>query len=153
MTDATIRRFEPGDTDAVLALNERAMAAEGTDPEDVPGIDDLRRIESEYLDSGGEFLVADLGGDIVGMGGLTIDGETAEVFRMRVDPDYQRSGLGSALLDRLERAARERGATRLLAETARRQQAATEFYPAHGFEEQGRRSFGEYELIQFERLL
>jgi len=153
VTDATIRRFEPGDTEAVLALNERAMAAEGTDPEDVPGIDDLHRIESEYLDSGGEFLVADLGGDIVGMGGLTIDGETAEVFRMRVDPAYQRSGLGSALLDRLEQAARERGATWLLAETAARQQGATEFYPAHGFEEQGRRSFGEYELIQFERLL
>ena len=153
MTDATIRRFEPDDSDAVLALNERAMAAEGTDPEDVPGIDDLRRIESEYLDSEGEFLVADCDGEIVGMGGLTIDGETAEVFRMRVDPAYQHRGIGSALLDRLEQAARDRGGTRLLAETARRQRAATEFYPSHGFEEQDRRSFGEYELIQFEKLL
>ncbi|QSG13027.1 Acetyltransferase (GNAT) family [Halapricum desulfuricans] len=153
MIDATIRRFEPTDGDAVLALNERAMAAEGTDPEDVPGINDLRRIESEYLDSGGEFLVADLDGDVVGMGGLTIGDEVAELFRMRVDPAYQHRGIGSALLDRLEQAARERGATRLLAETARRQQAATEFYPAHGFEERGRRSFGEYELISFEKSL
>lgn len=153
MTDATIRRFRPGDTEAILALNERTMAAARTDPEDVPGIDDLHRIEAEYIDPGGEFLVAEIDGEIVAMGGLTVDGETAELFRMRVDPAYQHRGIGSALLDRLEQAARERGATRLLAETARRQQAATEFYPSHGFEEQGRRSFGEYELISFEKLL
>ncbi|MFW6017572.1 MAG: GNAT family N-acetyltransferase [Halapricum sp.] len=153
MTDATIRRFEPGDSDAVLALNERAMAAEGTDPADVPDIDDLHRIEAEYLDSGGEFLVARLDGRLVGMGGLTVDGEVAELFRMRVDPAHQRSGIGSRLLARLEDAARERDATRLLAETAARQRAAIAFYPVHGFEERGRRSFGDYELIHFEKRL
>ena len=148
-----IRRFESDDADAVLALNERAMAAEGTDPEDVPDIDDLRRIEAEYLDSGGEFLVAHVDSEIVGMGGLTVDGERAELFRMRVDPAYQRSGIGAKLLARLEDAARERGATRLLAETAARQRGATAFYPAHGFEERGRRAFGDYELVQFEKRL
>ncbi|MEF8882795.1 MAG: GNAT family N-acetyltransferase [Halapricum sp.] len=153
MTDATIRRFRPGDTEAILALNERTLAAEATDPEDVPGIADLNRIEAEYIDPGGEFLIAEIDGEIVAMGGLTVDGETAELFRMRVDPDYQRRGLASRLLDRLEAAARDRGARLLVAETARRQRSATQFYPANGFEERSRRSFGEYELIAFEKSL
>lgn len=153
MTGPTIRRYEPADAEAVPALDERAMAAEGTDPADIPDIDDLHRIESAYLDSGGEFLVAEIDGEVVAMGGLTVEDETGELMRMRVDPDHQREGLGSKILDGLEAVARERGATRLRAETARRQTGATEFYPAHGFEERSRRSFGEYELIAFEKRL
>ena len=153
MTDVLIRRFEPADSDAVLTLDERAMRGEGTDPEDIPDIDDLHRIEETYLDSGGEFLVAETGGRVVAMGGLAIDGDQAELLRIRVDPDHQREGVGSRLLARLETVARERGVERLVAETARRQGAATEFYPAHGFEEQSRRSFEDYELIEFEKQL
>lgn len=153
MTDVIIRRFEPSDTDAVLALDERAMQEEGTDPEDIPNIDDLYRIEEAYLDSGGEFLVAEAAGRVVAMGGLAVEDNRAELLRMRVDPDYQREGLGSRLLDRLETTARERGVAWLVAETARRQGAATEFYPTHGFEEQSRRSFEDYELIEFEKRL
>jgi ribosomal protein S18 acetylase RimI-like enzyme len=153
VTDPTIRRYEAGDAEAVQALAERAMIGEGTDSEDIPGIDDLTRIEAAYLDSGGEFLVAEVDGSIAGMGGLLVEGETGELMRMRVDPIAQREGLGSQLLDRLEAAARERGLDRLVAETAVRQAAATEFYPAHGFTEQSRRSFESYELITFEKRL
>ena len=137
----------------MLALNERAMRGEGTDPADIPDIGDLHRVEETYLDSGGEFLVAVAEGEIVAMGGLTVEGDQGELLRMRVDPDHQQEGLGSRLVARLEEVARERGVTRLVAETAIRQQAATKFYPAHGFEEQSRRSFEDYELIEFEKRL
>jgi ribosomal protein S18 acetylase RimI-like enzyme len=150
---ATIRRVEPSDIGAVLALNERAMKQEGTDPEDIPGIEDLQRVEERYLDSKGEFLVAEADDEIVAMGGLVVEDERGELLRMRVDPEHQREGLGSRLLARLEATAREAGLALLVAETARRQAAATEFYPAHGFEEQSRRSFEDYELIEFEKRL
>jgi GNAT superfamily N-acetyltransferase len=52
-----IRRYEPRDADPVWTLHEWALRDAGTDPEDVPGIGDLRRIEATYLDAGGSFLL------------------------------------------------------------------------------------------------
>jgi len=146
-----IRRYEPGDGPAVRSLHRLALEVTGTDPADVPDTDDLRDVEGAYLDSGGEFLVAECEDGIVGMGGLKVDDATAEgeLFRMRVHPDHQRSGIGTALLDRLEAAAREHGVELLHAETATRQTAATQFYPAHGYEETARRTLGEYHLVAF----
>ena len=52
-----IRRYEPRDADPVWTLHEWALRDAGTDPDDVPGVDDLRRIEATYLDAGGSFLL------------------------------------------------------------------------------------------------
>lgn len=170
----TVRRFEPGDREAVLGLYRRSIRDAGTDPDDVPNSDDLLDVESAYLDPGGEFLVAEANGEIVAMGGLTVDdvGEDAEfrdggndaarerenddageLLRIAVHPDHQRRGYGSAIVDALEEAACERGLDRIVLTTARRQAAATEFYPARGYEEIGRRREGEYRLIRFEKPL
>lgn len=51
------RRYDPGDSEAVVALDGWAMHEAGTDPTDIPGHDDIGRIGSAYLDAGGEFLV------------------------------------------------------------------------------------------------
>lgn len=149
----SIRRYRTTDAEAVKHLHRVALRDVGTDPADVPGTEDLDDIETAYLDSGGEFLVAEIEGELVGMGGLKVDGTEAELFRMRVHPDHQRDGIGSALLDRLEAAARERGVETLSAETARRQAAATRFYPDHGYSETGQRTVGEYELLDYEKQL
>lgn len=154
-TEATdqIRRFEPGDTDAVVALHGRALAAEGTDPDDVPGTRDLQWIEAAYLERGGEFLVAEVGGELVAMGGLAVDDAVGELFRIAVAPGHQREGYGSALVDALERAARERGVERLVLTTARRQDAAVRFYRARGYAETDRERYDGYELIRFEKAI
>ena len=55
--DVQFRRFEPGDTDALLALDEWALREAGTDPEDVPGSDDLLSVSESYLDADGDFVV------------------------------------------------------------------------------------------------
>lgn len=144
-----VRPYEPGDAAAVRSLHERALRAAGTDPDDVPGVDDLGRIP-EAFDA---FRVCERDGAVVAMGGLVVDGRVAELKRMRVDPDHQREGHGSAVLDALERAARERGVRRLTLTTARRQTAATRFYPANGYEQVGTERYGEYELLRFEKPL
>jgi ribosomal protein S18 acetylase RimI-like enzyme len=153
-----IRRFRPSDTAAVVALHESALSVAGTDPADVPGTHDLRWVDRAYIDTGGEFLVAETAdGDgepeLVGMGGLVVDGTEGELFRFAVDPAVQRGGLGSALLTGLERAARDRGVERLRLSTARRQTAAVQFYAAQGYTETGRERFGDYVLIDFEKRL
>ncbi len=144
----TIRRYRPADAGAIARLNDRALAETGTDPDDVPGIDDIENVEREYLQDG-EFLVAEQHGRVVGMGGLTVDGDEGELFRMRVDPDRQGEGVGSRLLDALEHAADKRGVNCLYAETARRQSNATRFYPSNGYERVKERTFGEYDLITY----
>lgn len=178
MSDALrVRRYEDGDADAVWTLHERTLAAAGTDPADVPGTDDLRRVRAAYLGPGGEFLVGVLPGPVEGghagaprtddgalvaMGGFRPresggdgrpDGGAAELRRMRVAPDHQRRGHGSRLLGALEDRAREAGFDRLLATTARRQRSAVRFYPARGYAETGRSTHGAYELLHFEKRL
>ncbi|MFB6150538.1 MAG: GNAT family N-acetyltransferase [Haloarculaceae archaeon] len=163
--EAVVRRYEPADEAAVRRVHERALLDAGTDPADVPGTADLGWIEAAYVEPGGEFLVAEADGEVVATGGLVVDdrggsgGDDAddpvegELFRLAVDPDHQREGYGTAVLDGLEAAARERGVDRLALTTARRQAAATEFYPARGYERVGRERHGEYELIRFEKRL
>ncbi|MBX0322013.1 GNAT family N-acetyltransferase [Halomicroarcula sp. F13] len=182
MSDLRIRRYDPRDADAVWDLHEWAMGETGTDPDDVPGTEDLRDVEASYLDTGGTFLVGVLDGDdaaaspdadrsppsvhdgvVVAMGGLlpneaghaderTVPG-AAELHRMRVAPTHQRRGYGHALLARLEAAAADLGYETLLATTARTQPAAVEFYRDEGYERVGESTVAGYELVHFERRL
>lgn len=159
-----LRRYHQGDGPAVRSVHERALRDAGTDPADVPGNDDLERIEAAYFESGGEFLVVDCGTrtapNVIATGGYRpVDGSvedtgrgTAELFRMAVAPERQGEGHGARVLSGLERRARGSGFERVVLSTAARQGSAG-FYAAHGYHETGRERYGEYELIGFEKPL
>ena len=176
--DVQFRRFEPGDTDALLALDEWALREAGTDPEDVPGSDDLLSVSESYLDADGDFVLGTVpavevpddadrtppesgDGYIVAMGGYlpTEVGyedersvpDAAELHRMRVAPTHQRRGYGRALLDELERRATAAGFDLLVATTAMRQESAVRFYRSNGYTEVDRSEYGEYDLVHFEK--
>jgi len=151
--DPVVRRYEPDDEATVKRVFRRAMRDAGTDPADVPGTQDLDWIERAYLDTGGEFLVAEVDGEVVGTGGLAVDGDVGELFRVAVDPGHQRAGHGSRLLAALEDAACERGVERLVLTTALRQDAAVDFYPDHGYEQTGHDRHGEYRLRHYAKQL
>jgi GNAT superfamily N-acetyltransferase len=114
--------------DETLALHRAAIA-------DLPiGIDpmveasDLMDIEAVYLDTGGEFLVGLLGGEVVAVGGFKLRGHgVAELKRMRVAKELQGQGIGSRLLAELERRARDCGITQLTLETAKARPLTLEF--------------------------
>ncbi len=148
-----VRRYEPDDEDAVRDVFERAMREAGTDPADVPGTRDLGWIEAAYIDPGGEFLVVAVDGEVVATGGLVVDRDVAELFRVAVDPDHQREGHGSRLLEALEDAARDRGVERVVLTTARRQSSALAFYPQCGYERTGDDRHGEYRLRHYAKRL
>lgn len=117
-SQVTLRRARSGDGPRLRELNEVALRQVDAFVEDVcadefeavPEGDldaDLANVEAAYLDDGGEFLVAEAGGDggdvggtVVGMGGLQPvgdhtfqadavvrpdDGSAGEITRMRVD--------------------------------------------------------------------
>lgn len=105
---------------------------------------DLDDVAGAYL-AGGEFLVATLRGEVVGMEAFRpvdegiaalhgdVDDHAAEVKRMRVAPDHQREGIGQRLYDELERRARERGVRELVLDTMPSLTAARRFYERNGF--------------------
>ncbi|ELZ41645.1 N-acetyltransferase GCN5 [Halorubrum tebenquichense DSM 14210] len=51
------RSYEPPDDSAIWELHQWAMRETGVDPSDIPGTDDLRSIQTAYIDPGGAFVV------------------------------------------------------------------------------------------------
>lgn len=186
--DVTIRRYDPGDRNAVWAVHDRAFRASPVefDPEMNRY---LRRIPDFFPDSSGEFLVAtvpadrgatggtrpdpteDAPGDerVVGCGGflpstaegssvrpsapVDPDGETAEIRSVRVDPDHQRRGVGSALVTGLQERAREAGFDRMVLDTNVDLAGARGLYRSLGYDPVGREAAHGFELVYFEREL
>jgi ribosomal protein S18 acetylase RimI-like enzyme len=148
-----VRRYLPADREAVWELHNVALDAAGArfpGPWDA----DFDDIEGIYLRSGGEFLVGTVDGRVVAMGALRpCDSRTVELKRMRVVPELQRSGLGQAILDRLEERARMLGFARIVLDTTPQQVAARRFYRKNGYVEMGRRTRGELEELLFEKRL
>ena len=92
-------------------------------------------LKATQLEAGrGTFLIAREGGRAVGCGAIRLlDATTAEVKRMYVEADQRGRGLGKAMLDRLEAAAIQLGARRLVLETGIYQEAAIVLYRRAGF--------------------
>jgi ribosomal protein S18 acetylase RimI-like enzyme len=100
---------------------------------------DLADIDTTFLAVGGEFLVVELDGHLVGMGGFRPDADGgAEVLRVRVHPATRRRGIGRALMSELERCAVAGGLRSLHLDTATNQPEAMAFYRALGYREVGR---------------
>jgi amino-acid N-acetyltransferase len=108
---------------------------------DIPGIQSLveplaqRRIllgkdRVTLYEAVQEFRVAELDGELIGCGALHVMWEDlGEVRTLAVRDDRLSTGVGHAILDRIEADARELGLTRLFCLTFE-----TEFFGRHGFE-------------------
>jgi [ribosomal protein S18]-alanine N-acetyltransferase len=66
-------------------------------------------------------------------------GETADVQTLAVAPQYQRSGIATALLTAIIAEAERRGLRALLLEVRAENEAALALYARHGFEQISRR--------------
>lgn len=147
-----IRRYDPADYDTVWALHELALREVSADAGDGPWHDDLRDIQGVYLSGSGEFLIGEMDGAIVAMGALRRTGaDRGEIKRMRVHPDNQRKGYGTAILRALEARARELGYRTLQLDTTARQTGAQRFYEKHGFHRTGTEPWGRFQLVFYEK--
>jgi GNAT superfamily N-acetyltransferase len=149
-----IRRYESKDKLAVRRLHDDALNEVGAHLGSGPWDEDLDEIEDVYLNSGGEFLVGVLNGEIVAMGALMkLTPEKAELKRMRVRPGLQGRGYGQAMLDVLHRRAAKLGYSRLRLDTTVQQRAAQRLYLENGYGETGRGVIGPFDCIFYERKL
>lgn len=85
-------------------------------------------------------FVSEVDGRVVGFAEAAPDDaepDTAQLYRIYVAPDHWGRGLGSALLDRVEAVAAERGFERLELSVLAANDRAVQFYEASGFERVG----------------
>ncbi|WP_157252653.1 GNAT family N-acetyltransferase [Nonomuraea typhae] len=150
-----IRRYRWSDLDTILALHRVCLAEVGLVPGDgVYYDDDFPRIQEIYLACGGDFLVGEVDGRVVAMGGLRpIDAGAAEMCRLRVHPDYQRRGFGRTMVKTLEARAVELGFHSVRGDTTLNQQAALKLYLGLGWREVARREVGALTVVYIEKRL
>jgi ribosomal protein S18 acetylase RimI-like enzyme len=127
--DWRIRNGTEDDADAVLALWRAAESPRSpTDSEE--GIRRLLRRDPEAL------LLADAGGVVIGSLIAVWDGWRGSLYRLAVDPDWRRQGIGKELVRRGEERLRALGATRLTALVANTDREAVGLWRAVGYERQ-----------------
>lgn len=119
------RPFGPADLDSIVRLEKRAFPI-GPYTKSM-----LRRV---FSTRGSFNVVAVEDGRILGYAvALPLDGESADVESIAVDPDVQRTGLGSKLMDLIEEGMRERSFKYSVLEVRDRNDEALEFYRKHGY--------------------
>ncbi len=108
-----IRQYRHTDDAQIWALAALPAAPAPDDdlpPVPLPGVDqpppdlpDLADITERFVRAGGDFLVAEVSGDIVGTAGMLLaDKDSADVVMVRVHPAMRRRGIATALLEALE---------------------------------------------------
>ncbi len=99
-----IRDFEARDVETIVAI---LKANQQYGHEEIDGPEAMLRVRACPA---AEFIVAEEDGQVVGMARGVYDGSRALLHIISVDPQYQRRGIGKALLCEIARRFRARGA-------------------------------------------
>lgn len=151
----SIRRYQPSDLESVKKLHRIGLEANGSYIGSGPWEGDLDNIEETYL-NGGDFFVGYIGKKLAVMGALKrIDDTTAEIKRMRTDPDLWGHGYGREMLERLESRARELGYTKMILDTGDKNKRAMDLYEKNGYRKvkQERKPYLPFDSIYYEKEL
>jgi GNAT superfamily N-acetyltransferase len=104
-----------------------------------------RRLERIAGDPSARLFVAEISGEVAGLGGLHVlpivehDDVDCMLTAMVVGADHRRQGIGTELIGAVELEARSRGCRRVVLGSADRRADAHAFYESLGFEATGRR--------------
>jgi ribosomal protein S18 acetylase RimI-like enzyme len=127
MGEITIREARSEEVDDILAL----WKAAGSGPSVTDTPDHLRMLTEK---NGDLFLVAEEYGRLVGsiIGGW--DGWRGHIYRLAVHPDVRRRGLARSLTAEIERRLRAKGAVRIYALAATKQEMGVKFWESLPYE-------------------
>jgi ribosomal protein S18 acetylase RimI-like enzyme len=166
MGPVLVRRYEASDARRVWALNDLPNIGFTADPslplelplpEEPPAnFPDLADVAAAFIEVGGDFLVVETDGSLIGMGGIRPTGDhRAEVLRVRVHPATRRQGVGRTLMRALEARAADLGIRELHLDTATNQPEAVAFYNGIGYERTGQETRPEWSwtLVYFAKHL
>jgi GNAT superfamily N-acetyltransferase len=95
--------------------------------------DDTPVDPTDFEPPNGEFLVAEIDGELVGCGGWRGRGADAELKRMFTAQHVRGRGVARRMLAAIEESARRHGRTRLILETGDKQPEAIALYTVSGY--------------------
>jgi ribosomal-protein-alanine N-acetyltransferase len=123
---AVVRRVSADDLEAIMIMEREAFGGAGWST-------DGWRAELDGADR--DVLVARTDGAVVGVITVQTVDVTADLHRLIIADSHRRQGIGTALIDAGVRAARERGAIRMLLEVEAGNDAGVAVYQHYGFEQ------------------
>lgn len=146
-------RLRPATEADVLRLTGLVQAAYGRYVERIgrpprPMTDDYAAVVRDY-----RVTVAERNGQIVGLIVLGVDAEGFLVDNVAVDPSHQGSGVGRALLEHAEDAARDAGFDSIYLYTHEKMTENLTLYSRIGYVEYDRRDHGDARLVYLRKQL
>jgi hypothetical protein len=131
-----IRPYQDSDRQDVIALWREAL------PDSAPHNDPATAIRKKLAEERDLFFVADVDGAVVGtvMGGY--DGHRGWIYSVAVQPQFRRSGIGGALIRRLEEALSQRGCLKVNLQIRASNAQVIAFYEKLGYTVEERVSMG-----------
>lgn len=148
---ATIRPFAPKDQAACVALYTEGLLAGGQIAHNDTGYD-VDHIQDVYMKCPhSHFWVAESpSGQIVGMIGVQHDGDgAAQIRRLRVRGDWQRRGIGTALLETALRFCQAKHYLKVMLDTHVHRESALRLFERFRFRLDRTRNVGQKELAYF----
>lgn len=144
-----VRTFDHQDQPEVMRLYSDGLLAGHIAPNDTGA--DIDNIAEAYFDEPRHhFWVANLGGRIVGMIAVGSDEEhTAEVRRLRVDPDHHRGPVADVLLEAALNHCKTNGYLKIRLDTRYEKTAALDHFERIGFQHTRTRTAPGKEVLEF----
>ncbi len=132
-----IRRFQPGDREALIALWQTIF------PDDPPHNEPSQVIEAK-LDVDDLIFVAEAEGNIVGACMAGYDGHRGWLYAVAVSPEHRRKGTGKELVNLAMQALKELGCVKVNLQIRPTNTEVAEFYRSMGFSTEERLSMGAF---------
>lgn len=149
-----IRPAVAAETSQIVELVTRILTQEFPEDQVAYSMEDLERLGETYGAPGCTFLVAEVGGRVVGTCGVKADGtQTAVLRRLFVDPSHRAQGIGTQLLRQAVAFCRQQGFREAVIRTSSRMEKAIRLCRGLGFEEDGRWRLGEVTLVRYQMKL
>lgn len=146
----TVRSFEPKDQQAVSTLYDQGLLAGQIAPNDSGA--DIDNMNEAYFDNDRHhFWVAELDGQVIAMIGVASDeAHTAEIRRLRVNPDHQQTtGIASTLLETAIAHCKHHGYLKVRLDTRFERDAAVGMFDHVGFQHTRTKSMHGKDLLEF----
>lgn len=143
-----VRSFVPADAPVCQQLYRDGLIS-GKIADNDTGLD-IDNIEQAYLKTpGNHFWVAECDGKVVGMIGVMASDGMGEIRRLRVDRDYRRRGIGSALLEAATQFCRENHYLKVTLDTFVEREDAIRLFEKNRFRHSRTKNLAGKQLLYF----